>query len=141
MAGLIAMAMIMFQGDDAEAFNTCNEACAVIGYAIITGGGVTTAAASQITLLQGEPSSEWGTASLAFAGANAGVGGVILIVAAVMAATDDDDAKAIAVWGGIQMGIALVGLVSAAHIIANDEQPPGANPAIRPAGATLSIDF
>ena len=115
---------------EASAFSGCNEACAVAAYAAITVGGVVTAAGSQVMILKGEPDENWGTASLSLAAANGAFAGGILIASGIMAALDDRDAKWVALWGGIQMGVAVAGLVSGAHVVANQDPdkprpPPG----------------
>ncbi len=127
----------------AHAFSGCNEACAVIAYALITGGGLTTAGGAQVSLLRGEPDTSWGYLSLGFAGANAGTAGILLLVAGIMAGSDDEEtAVGFGLWGGIQMSIAVAGLVSGAHVVANDDpDPPGASPRARSSGATFSIPF
>ncbi len=140
-AALVAASLVCF-AEEAEAFNTCNEACAYIAYAMVTGGGLVTAAGSQITLLEGEPDPSWGYASLGLAGANAGVAGVLLIVAGVAAALDDDEmATGFAMWGGIQMSVAVAGLVSGAQVVANAEPAPGERLEPQPSGLTVTIPF
>lgn len=140
LAGALVLVCVVATSDDARAGD---EGYAVIAYAIVTGGGLTTAAGSQISVLEGEYDPSWGYTSLAFAGANAVTSGVLLIVAGVMAATDDDEGATIfATWGGIQMSIAIAGLVSGATVVANQPPaPPGEKMEAAPAGATLTFAF
>lgn len=141
MAGLLALMVVLSHSDDAEALHGCTEACAYIAYGLVTIGGLATAAGSQITLLEGEPDATMGYASLGFAAANGAVGGVILLVSAGMAAFDEDAAPAVAAWGGLQMSIAIAGLVSGATVVANQDAPPGGGIRGAPTAASITIPF
>lgn len=142
MAALFALSFSLFHTDEAEAFNGCNEACAYVGYAIITGGGITAAIGSQVSILEGEPDESWGYLSLGLAGANAATSGVLLIIAGVAAAIDEDEmAEGFAIWGGLQMTVAVAALVSGATVVANVASPPGELAKPQPAGASITIPF
>ncbi len=142
-AAMLALSIVVSHSDDAAASSFCNEVCGYVAYVLVTGGGLTTAAGSQISLLRGQPDSSWGEASLGFAAGNAGVGGVLLIVAGIMAALDDDDAATgLAAWGGIQLSIAVAGLVSGATVVSNvDNSGRGNTVQPRPDMASIVIPF
>jgi hypothetical protein len=143
-AGILALCLVLFHSDDAEAFTGCNEACLFIAYALVTGSGLVSAAISQVQVIEGKEQEDSGYLTLGLAGANGVTSGVLLIVAGVMAATEEDElATGFAIWGGIQMTIAIAGLVSGATVVANADEraPPGAKLRGEPMGATLTFEF
>jgi hypothetical protein len=138
LAGAAAVASCLLFEPEARAFNNCDEGCIYIGYALVTGGGIVSAVASQVTLLQGEPDSAWGYTSLGCAGANAVIASIILIIGAF--ADDEDEHTAFMIWGGAQMSLAIAGLVSGAEVVANDDDAPVAA-APEGTGASLRLSF
>jgi hypothetical protein len=123
---------------EAKAFNNCDEGCVYAAYAIVTGGGIVSAVASQVSLIKGAPDENWGYASLACAGGNAVAAAVILLVGAFL--DDEDEHRAFMIWGGAQMSLAVAGLVSGAQVVANVEDAPSAA-APEPTGASLQLRF
>jgi hypothetical protein len=124
----------------ANATTPCfGDGCAVLGYAIVTGGGAVASVGTQISLLEGEPDRQWGMASLGFAGANGLTAAVLLLLGVI--SDDEDDSRALLMTGSAQMGLAISCLVSGAHAVANaPESPPGAAPTVHPT-AGLAFQF
>ena len=138
----MALILTLLGSEDAQATPFCDKGCAGLAYALVTVGGVVTAAGAQVSLLQGERDEGWGYASLGFAAANGVTGAVLLLIAAGNAAAEDEEsANGFALWGGVQMSIAIAGLVSGASIVANDDPERGPPMAPAPTGATISFEF
>jgi hypothetical protein len=109
-----------------------------LGDALVAGSGIAASVQSQVSLIEGEPDTTWGTISLGAAGANAVMGTLLLLVGQF--SSDSDERLGYSIAGGVQVAIAGACLVSGVVAVAAGK-PASADTGSAPAALRIRVAF